>query len=157
VEISYGTMEWALNIIRGACPVELTFEVNPLYRRIPGVLRAVWKKLFLPRYQRRLIPFSENYNLDPAVRIARETDVTVISVGGFRTVDAMVSCVQSDDVRAVSLCRPLVRTPDWPTRIRAGESRRSSCVNCNRCTVWCDGDRPLQCYLPRKEDTHAAS
>ncbi len=69
VEISYGTMEYALNIIRGDCPIDLALEINPLFTRIPRPLRALWRRFRAPAYTQHFIPFSPAYNLDAAAQI----------------------------------------------------------------------------------------
>jgi 2,4-dienoyl-CoA reductase-like NADH-dependent reductase (Old Yellow Enzyme family) len=146
VEISYGTMEAALNIIRGACPVDTILRVNPLFNRIPVAFRAAWKKLFLGRYRARLIPFSEDYNVEAAARIKKQTAMAVLAVGGIRTPEGMLACVTRHGLDGVSLCRPLICEPDLPLRLRDGSWTRSACTSCNLCTVHTDSPHPLRCY-----------
>lgn len=145
VEISYGTMEHALNIMRGDCPVELALEINPLFNQIPRPLRALWRRFRAPAYTRHFIPFSPNYNLDAAAQIKEQTGVPVLAVGGFRDADSMAAAVAEGRTDAVSLCRPLIIDPDWPLKIAQGG--RSSCTNCNRCTIYCDAPEPTRCKL----------
>ena len=151
VEISYGTTEYALNIIRGGCPVDLVLAVNPLFAGIPVWLRRLWKAFRLRAYLAQLIPFAENYNVENAVRIKAETSLPVIAVGGLRTRASMIDCLTRHGLDAVSLCRPLVCEPDWPGKLKAGDSDKSACTNCNLCTIYCDSHRPLQCYRHRKD------
>lgn len=146
VEISYGTMEWAMNIFRGACPVNVVLEVNPLFNRIPRILQRLWKTFGAKRYLNRLIPFSENYNVAAATQIKSQTRLPLIAVGGIRSLEGMVACLATHGLDAVSLCRPLVCEPDLPAKFRDGVSERSQCTNCNLCAVHCDGRQPLRCY-----------
>lgn len=146
VEVSYGTMEYALNIIRGNCPVDLVLGVNPLFRRIPAFARRIWKMLFLGAYLRYLIPFTEGYNVDAAEQLKRSTSLAVIPVGGLRRVETMVDCLAGRGLDAVALCRPLICEPDLPLKLRTGRARRSRCCNCNLCTIYCDSPRSVQCY-----------
>ncbi len=151
VEISYGTMERALNIIRGDAPLETVLRVNPMFSRMPGITRFIWKKLMLPAYRKTLIPFSENYNLESAVRIRQETGVPVIAIGGIRNLESMIDMVENSGIDAVSLCRPLICEPGIPRRILAGDFTNSACTSCNLCTIYSDTSHPLRCY--RKKGT----
>ena len=150
VEISYGSMEFALNIIRGACPVTVILNVNPLFNRIPRMVRTLWKRLFLTSYVSKFKPFSADYNVEAALKIKAETCLPVIAVGGIRSVGSMLDCV-NNGLSAVSLCRPLICEPDLPNRIRQGEASESRCTNCNLCTAYCDSSRMLKCYQNGKE------
>jgi 2,4-dienoyl-CoA reductase-like NADH-dependent reductase (Old Yellow Enzyme family) len=154
VEISYGTMEYALNIIRGHCPVNLVLKVNPLFNRMPRLVLAFWKRFGLKRYLARLIPFSENYNVESAARIKAATSLPVVPVGGIRTKESMLSCLSRHGLDAVALCRPLICEPDLPTKLLHGLWERSACTHCNLCTVYCDAPRPLRCYRELKEKDH---
>jgi len=147
VEVSYGTMEFALNIIRGGHPVNAVFKVNPLFRDMPAPVRRIWKMFFMKAYLRRFTPFQENYNLPAAVLIQEATTLPVILVGGLRSVAGMVRCLTEHGMAAVSLCRPLICEPDLPRRIREGGVLRSQCTNCNLCTIHCDSENPVRCYV----------
>lgn len=144
-EISYGTMEYALNIIRGAVPLETALRVNPLFNRLPGPALWLWKKLMLKPYLSRLIPFEENYNLEAASRLAAGTTLPVFVTGGLRSLQAMTSCVSERGLAGVSLCRPLIREPDLPLRLRNGSAESSACTQCNLCAIYCDSCEPLRC------------
>ncbi|MCE5197986.1 MAG: NADH:flavin oxidoreductase [Armatimonadota bacterium] len=146
VEISYGTMEYALNIIRGAVPIDAVLRVNPMFNRIPGLLKSFWKKFCAPAYLRKFIPFEEDYNLQSASRIWSETELPVICVGGIRTLESMVGIIDSFGIDAIALCRPLICEPDIPRKILSGEFTKSKCTNCNLCTIYCDSQQPLRCY-----------
>lgn len=149
VEISYGTMEYALNIIRGDCPVDVVLRVNPIFRDMPAVVRGLWIRFAMNGYLARLRAFGENYNLSHAAAIRRATGVPVIAVGGIRSGAGIAQCFAAG-VDAISMCRPLICEPDFPQRLRSDPNAVSLCTHCNLCTVHCDGDRSLRCYR-RKE------
>jgi len=146
VEISYGTMEYALNIIRGACPVDLVLQINPLFNKTPRIVRSLWKTFKAESYTSRFIPFEKNYNMEAAAQIKKTTSLSIIVAGGIRDKTAMITCLTEHGLDAVSLCRPLICEPDWPRKIKSGLSVTSACTNCNLCTIHCDGPNMLQCY-----------
>lgn len=143
VEISYGTMELALNIIRGACPVDVILRVNPLFKHIPFLARKIWKKTSLNKYLAQFIPFTENYNVEAALKIKKNTHIPIIPVGGIRTPESAADCI-AKGLSAVSFCRPLICEPDFPKKLRLG--KKSQCTNCNLCTAYCDSNTTLKCY-----------
>ncbi len=150
VEISYGTMEYALNIIRGDVPVAAVLKVNPMFQRVPKWIQGVWKRHCAPAYIHKFIPFTENYNLQDALRIRTEAGVPVLAVGGIRSLDSMLSMVGEMGIDAVSLCRPLICEPDLPNRILDGHFTRSQCTNCNLCAIYCDSRQPLRCHRQKR-------
>jgi len=146
VEISYGTMEYALNIFRGGCPVDTVLKVNPLFKRIPGLVRWFWKRWYMGSYLKKFKPFSENYNLDGAVKISKHTNIPVIPVGGTRSVKSMIDIIANKELAAVSLCRPFICEPELVKRIADGVWQKSKCTNCNLCAIHCDSKNSLRCY-----------
>ena len=145
LEVSYGTMEYALNIIRGDCPIDAIFRVNPLFSGIPGPLRALWKGLVFPFKRGRFLPFSPRYNADGARALQEALAVPVMPVGGIHSLEDMRICLEDQAFPAVALCRPFICEPDLFARLARGEWSRSRCTVCNLCTVHCDSDWPLRC------------
>ena len=152
VEVSYGTMEYALNIIRGQCPVDLVLKINPLFNRIPPVIRGIWKFFRAKAYLAGYLPFQENYTVASAARIKAQTSLSVFAVGGIRSRAAMLDCLDKHGLDGVCVCRPLICEPDWPLKLHSGASEHSRCTNCNFCTIYCDSERSLRCYC-RRTDT----
>ncbi|MCD4658376.1 MAG: NADH:flavin oxidoreductase [Planctomycetes bacterium] len=146
VEISFGTMEYALNIIRGACPVETIFNVNPMFKKVPIIFRRIWEKLFMKKYLSKIISFEPNYNLKAAIQIRKQVNVPIITVGGIRDVISMVDIIEENKIDAVSLCRPFICEPDLVSKIKQNKWRKSRCINCNLCTIYCDSNNSLKCY-----------
>lgn len=150
VEVSYGSMEYALNIIRGDCPIDDLLAINPLFSGIPGPLKALWKRVAYPWKRRAFKQFTPCYNL-PGARLLREAlPVPVIPVGGIHTLDDMRSCLEQG-FPALALCRPFIAEPGFPNLLRQGKWQGSSCTACNLCAIYCDSREPLRC---RHGDIH---
>ena len=69
----------------------------------------------------------------------RHVAVPIICVAGLRSLGVMESVVESGAADMVSLCRPLIREPDLPNKLRSGTATRAACVSCGRCTRGPDG------------------
>lgn len=152
IEVSCGTMDLPMNIFRGGLPVARILEHNPLVAKRSRLRREIWRRFLLPRVRRRMLPFREAYNRDAVRQIRGRTRLPLILVGGIRTRATMDSIMESADADAIALCRPLIREPDLPDRLRAESTTRSTCINCNACAVMCDSPTGLRCY--RKECRH---
>jgi 2,4-dienoyl-CoA reductase-like NADH-dependent reductase (Old Yellow Enzyme family) len=75
----------------------------------------------------------EAYFLPYAEKIKEAVgDMPVILVGGIRSVPVMEQIMVEGKADFISLCRPLIREPDLPNRIREGK-RNADCISCNGC------------------------
>jgi len=148
-EISYGTMEYPLNIIRGAIPIDTAFRVNPLFNKYPPFIQRLWKRFVFPFYKRRFKPFTANYNLQAALEIKKHTALPVFVTGGIRT-QRDINRILASGMDKVSLCRPFIKEPDLLTKLTG--NWKSACVNCNLCTIYCDSSQPVRCHLGEKNE-----
>jgi 2,4-dienoyl-CoA reductase-like NADH-dependent reductase (Old Yellow Enzyme family) len=153
-EISYGTMEYGLNIIRGDWPVERAFEVNPLLQSVPRPMRGLFRRFVLAPVIKRRIPFTENYNRAAATQIARAVNVPVFAVGGYRRAASLRAALSDNGLAAVSLCRPFLCEPDLAEILRTNDNWCSPCTNCNVCTINCDAPLPVRCVQQQKKANH---
>lgn len=147
VEISSGTMEYALNVMRGGWPLNTLLEVNPMFHGVPWFIRRLWKKYGSPFLTQHFQKLTTNFNLEGAVAIKKETTLPVYTVGGIRTARDMVHCITEAGVDGVALCRPLIFEPDLPRRILDGSTHRARCTSCNLCTVKADLPTPVTCHI----------
>ncbi|MCT4509091.1 MAG: NADH:flavin oxidoreductase [Tepidibacter sp.] len=75
----------------------------------------------------------EGYHKEYADSIAKEIDIPVILVGGFRSLDVIEEALENTSIEAISMCRPFIREPKLITRWIDGETQKSKCVSCNKC------------------------
>jgi 2,4-dienoyl-CoA reductase-like NADH-dependent reductase (Old Yellow Enzyme family) len=81
----------------------------------------------------------------PVARQARHvTDLPIILVGGMRSKEVMESILEEGTADLISLCRPLIREPDLPNRIRNGQDK-ATCISCFRCWPQ-EGELGISCH-----------
>jgi len=149
VEISFGTMDHALNIFRGqSIPRQTILDFNPRYGSRQALRRWVCRVLLLPWLKRQCAPFAPMYNLAYARLAKQHTKIPVISVGGFRSARHIRHAIEEQGIDFVSLCRPILCEPGFVLKMRQDDRYESRCRNCNRCAVMCDSGQPTRCYGP---------
>lgn len=147
IEMSYGTMDYPLNIMRGkGIPVETILNYNLKYRSGNRLFRSFFRHCLLPVLKRKVIPFSHLYNSRYA-KIAKEhTDIPVILVGGIRSGTDIDRALNERICDLVSFCRPFICESDFALRLQKDRSHISGCINCNLCLVMCDSQYPTRCW-----------
>ena len=137
IEISAGIHgEREFNMARGDIPKDCMFIRS---RKTEYGKRQVRKFLAA---QAKEVKFKENYLLPFAKEIKKVIDVPLILPGGLRTVRVMEETINNGSADFIGLCRPLIRDPWFPDKVRKGFVTRSDCLNCNRCI----GDKAVLCY-----------
>lgn len=92
----------------------------------------------------------EAFNLAPAKEIKAAVKCPVISVGGYRSFD-LVEQVIAEGMDFVALSRPLIRQPDLPARWQQGDTRRATCISCNKCFKPGLKEGGIYCVVDKKE------
>jgi len=70
----------------------------------------------------------------PLARLAKAaTHLPVILVGGLRSRAIMDEILAAGDADLIALCRPLIREPDLPNRLRSGAAAVATCISGGRC------------------------
>jgi 2,4-dienoyl-CoA reductase-like NADH-dependent reductase (Old Yellow Enzyme family) len=89
----------------------------------------------------------KNINVRPGIRteedeayfrpLAQQTrqasQIPLILVGGFRSLQVMEDVLAAGDADFISVCRPLICEPDFPDRLHHGLAEKSACISGNRC------------------------
>jgi 2,4-dienoyl-CoA reductase-like NADH-dependent reductase (Old Yellow Enzyme family) len=147
IEISWGTMDHALNIFRGTdVPADLVLDHNPRYRTNNPLARIAFKLMALPFLRVTIKPFAPAYNLPFAIIAREQTKIPIICVGGFRCGEEINRVIAENRIDFVSLSRPFIREPALVMRWQKDLNYRSSCTSCNRCAIMCDSGQPTHCY-----------
>jgi 2,4-dienoyl-CoA reductase-like NADH-dependent reductase (Old Yellow Enzyme family) len=145
IEISYGTMDYALNIFRGDIPVNLILSKNLIFKTENSFKKFIFKTLILPVYKMKLKSFTPHYNLEDAILARTQTQKPLICVGGFRN-SKEIEAALGQQINFVSLCRPFICEPDLLIKIETNNNYASKCSNCNYCAIMCDTGFSTKCY-----------
>jgi len=147
IEISYGTMDYAMNIFRGDLHMDTIFKYNPMFRtnnRLRKYITEFYMKKFISS---KFIEFTPAYNLHFAERAKKLTNIPIISVGGFRSKNEIEYAIDNNKTDLVALSRPFICEPDYIIKLmQTSGDYRSKCKNCNKCVLMCDSGKPTACY-----------
>ncbi len=157
IEVSYGTMDYALNIFRGDMPIDLILAKNKVFKTENKFSAQLRKSFIFPLVKRKLIPFSPMYNLECASLAKKHTTIPIISVGGFRKREEMEFAIKNKGIDFISMCRPFICEPDFVLKIEIDPDYQSKCLNCNYCAIMCDTQNVTQCYKTKSHGNTAKS
>ncbi len=147
IEVSCGTMEYALNIFRvSRIPWRDILRHNMRYGSRHTVRRFFTRLAASLLVAPHLARFSPHYNLALARLVREVSTVPVLSVGGFREGAEIAQALECGDTDFVCLCRPFIREPGLTRALMRNPAHVSSCVNCSRCAVLCESGVPTRCH-----------
>lgn len=86
------------------------------------------------------------YFIDAVKRLHNDIQVPLIGVGGFRDAENMLSALRAG-ASAVSISRPLLCEPDFPTKLRDTTDAVSKCKGCGYCLNPLDLSRMIRCPI----------
>ncbi|MEN8193601.1 MAG: NADH:flavin oxidoreductase [Bacteroidota bacterium] len=151
IEISNGTMDYALNIFRGNLNIDSVLEHNPLFGKNSKIKKSFYKFTINKIIASKLVDFTPVYNLPFAERAKKLTSIPIISVGGFRRKQEIEYAVSNNLTDLVSLSRPFICEPNFVKMIEQSKNDyKSKCNNCNECVFMCDSGSVTKCYSKKK-------
>jgi 2,4-dienoyl-CoA reductase-like NADH-dependent reductase (Old Yellow Enzyme family) len=96
----------------------------------------------------------EAYFWSNAREIGKQLDITLILVGGIRSIDKIEEILEEGTIDFCAMARPLIREPDLPNRWLRGQGKdAASCISCNRCLP--RGNAHVECRADQKSISSA--
>lgn len=136
IEISAGVRdERHFNMSRGDIPK----SYFGLKGKSPELRREIMEHLERIKHE---VKYEEAYLRPFAKEFKKVIGVPLIMPGGLKHVSVMEDVIARGDADFVGLCRPLIRDPDFPNKVRDRGLSASDCMFCNQCLV----DKPVMCY-----------
>jgi 2,4-dienoyl-CoA reductase-like NADH-dependent reductase (Old Yellow Enzyme family) len=139
IEISGGTIvDTVFMMSRGDIPIDIiTRNADPAAKeQMEGFFYSI----------KDMVKYEEAYWLKHAEKIKEVIgDVPLILVGGMKYPQTMAKILEENKADLISLCRSLIREPDFPKEMAEGRKDPAKCAFCNRCLMEI-ADKPLRCY-----------
>ena len=139
IEISGGTLvDTIFMMSRGDIPIDMiTKNADPVTQAQMEEFLYSIKDMF---------KYEEAYWLKHAERIKEVIgDVPLILVGGMKYPQTMAKILEEGKADLISLCRALIREPNFPKEMAEGRKDPAKCAFCNRCLMEV-ANKPLRCY-----------
>jgi len=109
---------------RGEVPMREFAAAQP---RLVGLGLKLFGRRIFPTY-----PFEEAFLLPEARRFREALRMPLILLGGINRLDTITGAL-AEGFELVAMARALLREPDLPNRLAAGEQTVGQCIHCNRC------------------------
>ena len=75
----------------------------------------------------------EGFFAKGALRLSSAINISVISVGGYRTPAVIERYLNKGNIEAISMCRPLICEPSLIKRWEDGDTSKARCISCSKC------------------------
>lgn len=119
------TSKTPMYLMRGDVPLrELAEDEHSAMRRVGMRMLA--------GYFAAPFAFEEGFFRTLARQVRAETTLPLMLLGGITRLDTMVEAI-AEGFAFVAMARALLRDPDYPRKLEAGESSESLCFPCNKC------------------------
>lgn len=94
----------------------------------------------------------EVYYRKAAEAFKKEIKIPLILVGGFLSFNIAEEVINSGLADYVALSRPLIREPQLIARWASGDTRKASCISCNKCFSTLFMEESLHCPVEKELD-----
>jgi 2,4-dienoyl-CoA reductase-like NADH-dependent reductase (Old Yellow Enzyme family) len=144
IEVSCGVMEDNFYSTRFEVhPAKAILSYNFKSEKMPHALKPLFE-LFLKAMLRQRKP-TRLFNLPAAREIKKAVSITVMAVGGVRTLQDINEVLAEGGVDLVSLSKPLLLEPDLIAKIMSGKQDKARCIDCCYCMLAAEAG-PTRCY-----------
>jgi len=93
----------------------------------------------------------EVYYRDAAKLYKEKITIPLILVGGIRSYEVSKELIEKGLADYISLCRPLIREPGLIKRWQSGDTKRATCISCNRCFEPIRAGKGIYCVLEKQK------
>ncbi len=93
----------------------------------------------------------EVYYRKAAETFKKEIKIPLILVGGFLSFNIAQDVVTSGLTDYIALSRPLIREPQLIKRWAAGDTKKATCLSCNKCFATLAMEEALHCAVEKKK------
>ncbi len=139
LEVSSGTY-YTFHTVRGEVPIDDLAWALPWWMR--PLATVIFKKQVFP------CRFQKLYHLPAAEKIKPVVgDMSLILVGGVRTLSEMDKVLSASKADFLSMSRPFIREPFLAKRMQQGKTKEATCISCNKCFAAVFNGLPLRCYV----------
>jgi 2,4-dienoyl-CoA reductase-like NADH-dependent reductase (Old Yellow Enzyme family) len=104
----------------------------------------------MPTQVRKEGESEQAYFRERATAVKQTVTVSVIAVGGIRSLEMAQGIVDSGDADLIAMCRPFIREPNLVNRWQRGECEPARCISCNLCFGIVRNGEPLECEQDRR-------
>jgi 2,4-dienoyl-CoA reductase-like NADH-dependent reductase (Old Yellow Enzyme family) len=101
------------------------------------------------RVNKDVLKGDEVYYRDAAKLFKEKINIPLILVGGIRSYEVARELIEDDFADYISLSRPLIREPYLIRRWQSGDTRRATCISCNKCFAPAREGKGLYCMLDK--------
>lgn len=102
------------------------------------------------RITKDILQEDEVYYRDAAKLFKEKITVPLILVGGIRSYEVAKGLIEKELADYIALSRPLIREPGLIKRWQSGDTKKATCVSCNRCFETIRAREGMHCIYEKR-------